>query len=210
MKYNLKGCSCILFAGLLFGCSSSSSNQLKEYGISDVSSCDNIEAIKQNANESLVKDKGSVYCALTKDLAHINQANAYVAAGYDAQRINEILSITYYQNDLTERYIAYDDGIKSVEDVITSVNIGLDQPYFTNVTTITALDDITMLINKYHALPEGYVPENLVETPSPCTIGEDYSCQSEKQYLVEEVAKQLSMLQADMKAQGATLSNSKL
>lgn len=194
---------CVLGTGLLTGCSSNGSAELKKYGISDVSSCDNINAVKANA-DGLIKDKGSVYCALSEDIQHVDQANAFVKAGYDAERINDFLSLPYYSGKLTSRYIAYDPRNGSVEDVVTKVNIGLDQPYFSNVDIVED-DSITMLVNKYHALPEGYQPKDLVETPSPCVIGEDYSCQSEKQYLVKEVAESFAKLCEAAKEQGAVL-----
>lgn len=178
----------LLAAGfLLVGCSSNESKDtLKKYGIEDTKTCDNLEAVKQ-AGDDLVKDKGSVYCAIDTD-QHLDQATAFVKKNYDAKRISEFLKLSYYREELTDRYIAYDDGKKNVQDVVTYVNIGLDQPYFTNVDIIKDTDNVLMLINKYHRLPDDYEPKNLVKTPNACVIGEDYSCQSEPQYLRREVA----------------------
>lgn len=161
--------------------------ELKEYGITDTTSCSNLAVLKAN-KDNLIKDKGSVYCEIKESNAHLNQATAYVEKGYSADRINEFFALSYYQDELTQRYIAYDDGKKTVEDVVTYVNIGLDQPYFTNVKTIQNTDDMLMPINKYNKLPEDYEPRDLVKTPNPCVIGKDYSCQTETQYLVKEVA----------------------
>lgn len=203
----MKKINCILLCSmgvlLLTACTSNEKNKLKEYGISDVNTCDNLKAVEANVGEDLVKDKGSVYCALSTD-QFLDQANAFVGAGYEADRIDAFLSLPYYHSNLTKRYIAYDDGTSKPEDIVTKVNIGLDQPYGTDVQLVSEQSN-TMLINKYHALPEGFVPSNLKETPSPCVIGEDYSCQSEKQYLVEEAADQFAKLVDAAKQQGATL-----
>ena len=105
----------------------------------------------------------------------------------------------------TGRYIAYDDQKKSVEDVVTYVNIGLDQPYFTNMDTIQDTKNPLMLINKYHKLPDGYEPVDLTPTPNACVIGEDYSCQSEPQYLVKEVAEAFEKLVEAGKQEGINI-----
>ena len=210
---------------LLAGCNSNEEEDaLKQYGVEDTKSCDNLAAVKQ-AGDKLVKDKESVYCAITTD-KNLDQATAFVKKDYDAKRISEFLNLPYYHKELTERYIAYDDGKRAVQDIVTKVNIGLDQPYFTNVdiirdtddvapvsythltlpTTsrrqrqmcirdrIRDTDDVALLVNKYHRLPDDYEPQNLVKTPNACVIGEDFSCQSEPQYLRKEVADAFSEL----------------
>ena len=184
----------LLAAGLLVtGCSKNETEDtLKKYGIEDIKSCKNIEAVKA-AGDAVVKDKGSVYCNIDTD-KNLNQATAFVKKEYNADRITSFLKLPYYRKELTERYIAYDDGKKAVEDIVTYVNIGLDQPYFTNVDVIKDTEDVLMLVNKYHRLPDNYEPKNLVKTPNACVIGEDYSCQSEPQYLRKEVADAFSKL----------------
>ena len=138
---------------LLAGCNSNEEEDaLKQYGVEDTKSCDNLAAVKQ-AGDKLVKDKGSVYCAITTD-KNLDQATAFVKKDYDAKRISEFLKLPYYHKELTERYIAYDDGKRAVQDIVTKVNIGLDQPYFTNVDIIRDTDDVALLVNKYHRLPE--------------------------------------------------------
>ena len=94
---------------LLAGCNSNEEEDaLKQYGVEDTKSCDNLAAVKQ-AGDKLVKDKGSVYCAITTD-KNLDQATAFVKKDYDAKRISEFLKLPYYHKELTERYIAYDDG----------------------------------------------------------------------------------------------------
>lgn len=195
----------ILIAGMLLtGCGQSETESvLKAYGIEDTTTCENLEAIKQ-AGDDIVKDKGSVYCAITSD-QHLDQATAFVKNGYTAERMDAFLQLPYYHKELTERYIAYDDGKTAVEDVVTYVNIGLDQPYFTNVDVIEDTEDILLLVNKYHRLPDAYEPKDLVKTPNACEIGKDYSCQSEEQYLRKEVADAFAELVEAAKQEGINI-----
>lgn len=46
-------------------------------------------------------------------------------------------------------------------DVITYVNIGLDQPHYTNVQIIDEPSDLCVLVNKYRKLPSDYSPDDL-------------------------------------------------
>ena len=200
MKKRMIYLSCI--ALLLGACSSS--DKTKEYGVTDTKSCDNALILEANKDD-LIKDKGSIYCAVDENLSHLDQVTAFVKAGYQAERINEFLKLSYYQDKLTDRYIAYDDQKKSVEDVVTYVNIGLDQPYFTNMDTIQDTKNPLMLINKYHKLPDGYEPVDLTPTPNACVIGEDYSCKSEPQYLVKEVAEAFEKLVEAGKQEGINI-----
>ena len=82
----------------------------------------------------------------------------------------------------------------------------MDQPYFTNVDIIRDTDDVALLVNKYHRLPDDYEPQNLVKTPNACVIGEDFSCQSEPQYLRKEVADAFSELVKAGKAKHINMS----
>lgn len=85
---------------LLAGCNSNEEEDaLKQYGVEDTKSCDNLAAVKQ-AGDKLVKDKGSVYCAITTD-KNLDQATAFVKKDYDAKRISEFLKLPYYHKELT-------------------------------------------------------------------------------------------------------------
>lgn len=166
----------------------------------DERGCKNTVAVEQ-AEKLLVEDKKQVYCEIDTD-KHLGEATMFVKENYDAERITQFLELPYYNEENTKRYIAYDDKKSKVEDIVTKVNIGLDQPYFTDVDIIKDLDDDLMLINKYHRLPDDYTPDNLVETPSACVIGEDYSCQTEKQYLKKNVADAFAKLVEAGKTKG--------
>lgn len=74
-------------------------------------------------------------------------------------------SLPYYLSDKLEAYKAYASLHQelSAEDVVTYVNIGLDTAYYSNTKVIEKPDDMLVLCNKYHSLPENYVPADLVD-----------------------------------------------
>lgn len=115
---------------------------------------------------------------------------ALLATELTSEQVEALIELPFYRISNTERYLAYlalhQD--ESMEDIVVEVNIGIDQPFFTNVKVIEDTSDRTMLINKYHGLPENYEPEELIVTPSPCTIGFHYSCSTNDPQYVEKVA----------------------
>lgn len=197
---------CIVAVLILSGCSTYSEEEkaLREMGVEDVGSCENMEALKA-AGKTLIKEKAGVYCDIDGKAKHLDQATAFVKEGYHALDISAYLKLPYYHEDKTERYIAYAKKTNGKpEDVVTEVNIGLDKPYFTDVDTITEFST-TMVVNKYHKLPDGYKPEQMVKTPHACIIGKDFSCQSEPQYLVKEAAEAFEELYQAAAKEGFSL-----
>lgn len=67
----------------------------------------------------------------------------------------ELDKLNRYQEYMTTQNI-------SLEHAITQVNIGLDQPFYTNYSIVDNLNSIAVLVNKYHSLPANYVPDDLV------------------------------------------------
>ena len=53
-----------------------------------------------------------------------------------------------------------------MKDIVTRVNLNLDEPFYQTVVTVDNPDDITVLVNKSHALPASYSPTDLVSIPS--------------------------------------------
>ncbi len=72
----------------------------------------------------------------------------------------------HYRPGLAGRYQAYSDANPGMDiyGVVTYVNIGLDYPFYENVSEIENPDDILVLCNKYHRLPATYVPKGLALT----------------------------------------------
>lgn len=106
-------------------------------------------------------------------------------------------ALSYYKENLKQRYLDFKQKNTTLKDeeIVTMVNLDLDQPIPEKGKEITGKIDKTTLINKRNALPEDYQPENLVATPSACQQGVDYSCQSVDVQLVnEEVAAHFQQL----------------
>ena len=76
---------------------------------------------------------------------------------------NKYEKISYYKKENKKRYIAYEKEkpTLTLEQIITYVNIGLDNPYYTNTKPADNLNTNLLLVNKYNYLTEDYVPSNL-------------------------------------------------
>ena len=70
-------------------------------------------------------------------------------------------SLSYYRPELLDRYLAYGAlwPELSPEDVVTRVNIGLDGTFYGDVSQAEEPESLSVLVNKYHPLPDGYVPQ---------------------------------------------------
>lgn len=114
-------------------------------------------------NTNALLDKGyssdeinQIFDKLTDESINILIENNYI------KDIINIISIEYFQEDNLERYIKYyEDKDLDIETILTYVNIGLDNEYYTNVIDIEDQEDILVLVNKYHKLQKDYVPNDL-------------------------------------------------
>lgn len=75
--------------------------------------------------------------------------------------------ITNFDITKIDRYIAYQEKNTNYDTktVVTYVNIGLDLKGYSSYTSYTneeAQNDLTILVNKYHKLPDDYEPNDLV------------------------------------------------
>ncbi len=71
--------------------------------------------------------------------------------------------INYFDHKKIDRYLAYQKENKDlkIEKVITDVNIGIDNPYYTNTKETKYLNESYILVNKYNYLTKDYIPDNL-------------------------------------------------
>lgn len=80
--------------------------------------------------------------------------------------ILKLSGLSNFRMDNLERYLSYGEKNREldVKTVVTYVNIGLDKPGYQDYETykLEEMDDITLLVNKYHKIPEGYTPDDLV------------------------------------------------
>lgn len=86
------------------------------------------------------------------DMEHVDILKFKEATNFDASKI--------------ERYLNYKENNNNydIKTVVTYVNIGLDQKGYSNYTSYTteeAENDLTILVNKYHKLPDDYIPSDL-------------------------------------------------
>ena len=131
------------------------------------------------------------------DKDFINDVNSLLEVGYNYNEINKIedtlssdsiamvidseynkqlfdyLGLSYFKEDNLERYFNYykDNSDMDYTDIITYVNIGLDNEYYSNVIDVDKQDDILVLVNKYHKLSSDYVPSDLEILSSKYAVG---------------------------------------
>lgn len=107
--------------------------------------------------------------------------------------------LKYFNYNNIDRYITYKEEHKdlSLEDIITQVNIGLDNDFYVNSTETTYLNKKYILVNKYNELSENYVPKNLVEL--------DTNYARSNMYLVDYAKEAFEKMAADAKSQDLTI-----
>ncbi len=78
----------------------------------------------------------------------------------------------FYKAENKERYLKYQNQHPELEeiDVITRVNLNLDQPFYTNTKEADNLQSSSLLVSKYRYLKEDYIPKDLEEISS-CVEG---------------------------------------
>ncbi|MDD6224126.1 MAG: M15 family metallopeptidase [bacterium] len=108
-------------------------------------------------------------------------------------------NINYYKEEYQDRYLQYQTKHPelSLTDIITRVNIGLDQPYYTNTKETPFLNQTHILSNKYLYMPETYIPHNLEKIDPTYTNG--------TKLLVKEAKENFEQLARDAKNQGYTI-----
>lgn len=111
----------------------------------------------------------------------------------------KIKNISFYNPKYQERYISYYEKNNKLtpKEIVTYVNIGLDQPYYTNVKKASNLNKTTILVNKYNYLSENYIPNNLEE------LDEAYSIKGMK--LVKDAKNAFEALSQDASLNNLTI-----
>lgn len=107
----------------------------------------------------------SIFLTLPKD-TKTNKENKKTQTKKDiklSQLENIDQKISYFNYDNIDRYIDYKKKNKNldIKQIITDVNIGIDQEYYTNTKESKYLNKPNILVNKYNYLTENYIPENL-------------------------------------------------
>lgn len=94
-------------------------------------------------------------------------SNIDILLDMDYINILEFKNLNNFNIDKLERYLKYqkDNDKYDLKTVVTYVNIGLDLKGYSSFKTYTnkeAEEDLTILVNKYHKLPDDYEPNDLV------------------------------------------------
>lgn len=109
-----------------------------------------------------------------------------VEAEDDAEDKLEAVLIAYYNDQMAERYLSYQNQFpdKPIEEVVMHVNMNLDFPFYAPEVLAPALNQqgLGVLCNKYYALPESYAIESLVSVP------QHLHAKDGKAYLLDERA----------------------
>lgn len=107
-----------------------------------------------------------------EDILSSESIDMVINSEYNKQ-LFDYLGLSYFKEDNLERYFNYykDNDNMDYTDIITFVNIGLDNEYYTNVIDVDKQDDMLVLVNKYHKLASDYVPSDLETLSSKYAIG---------------------------------------
>ncbi len=79
--------------------------------------------------------------------------------------IDNLKSIKHFKKEYSNRYIKYKKKYPNTSNIniVTYVNIGLDNSFYTNTSLAKNIGKPYVLVNKYNYLNSTYVPENLIK-----------------------------------------------
>lgn len=189
----MKRISILVYLFLLLGCvnkgiyTDEEYSQLKDYGVvkEAIDECQYPKTVQimlhDDFNQAYVKN----YCEMELDSSV--GVNVFIEAGLSEEEIKEYQSYSYMREENISRYLVYQAS--SIQEKILKVNMNLDLEAYENSKVIDQIDDYAMVVNKYNTLPEGYIPNDLVEVGPNCIFGKDYSCSNNKKLLRKEAAK---------------------
>jgi LAS superfamily LD-carboxypeptidase LdcB len=90
-----------------------------------------------------------------------------------AAELSQCTGWKYYKNENTERYISYRliHPDYTLDAIISYVNIGLDNLFYSNPVEIPDPNSTAVLVNKYRPLPPDFVPARLEKINSTYSYG---------------------------------------
>ena len=111
-----------------------------------------------------------------------------IEAGFNEEQAKELISLSNYWPDRLDRYVSYYNG--DMKQSVMDVNCDMDLEPYQQTTIVKDDDDPAYLVNKFYALEDGYVPDDLVDLDTfACVQGQDYSCQDVDQIQLRKEAK---------------------
>ncbi len=101
--------------------------------------------------------------------------------------VQDVLNVSKNNNFNPENFSRYakfhsKSPSYTMEEVLFRVNLGLDYPFYENVTTIEHPYELRILVNKYNRLPTGFNQYNLV------SMSREYAANDGREYLMAGVA----------------------
>ena len=106
--------------------------------------------------------------------------NSLLETEYDKMYL-EIINEKYYIKGNLQKYIDYyEEHLNSkAPEVITTINVGADRDYYSNVVDSDTSKEKLLLVNKYSKLSENYEPTDLVDISNQYSYGENQKLRSE-------------------------------
>lgn len=93
---------------------------------------------------------------------YLNDTNIQQLSNSEYIELGDYVKVSNVEVDKIARYKKYQNqNNTSYEETVTKVNIGLDKDFYEEIKTIENPDSYTVLVNKYRALPEDYIPMDL-------------------------------------------------
>ena len=132
----------------------------------------------------------------------VNKAIYDTAYGKAVKEVMDARSNGNFYPEKFKRYINYHikNPASTMQDVLFMVNLGLDMPFYENVSVIGNPYGNRVLVNKYNRLPYGFAQKNLVN------MDRKYTASDGKKYLLEAEAYSKYVQMADAaKQSGLTL-----
>ncbi|NBK98807.1 MAG: D-alanyl-D-alanine carboxypeptidase family protein [Erysipelotrichia bacterium] len=166
---------------VLVGCANNSvyneeeTKQLKKADVYDIANndCENSDSVKVMLNSNAFNEKHiKSYCALK--LTDSEGVNELLDAKVKVKDVQKYVDLSNFHAEKVSRYLAY--PANTIKEKVMNVNMDMDLEPYATTTIINDDSDMTLLVNKFNALPEGYVPDDLVDVNYVCVQGEDFSC----------------------------------
>ena len=132
----------------------------------------------------------------------LNTADSFPESGDDTDYVmlipDEFKNLPYYYPEKSRRYVEYMrlNPLLGYDKAIINVNIGIDQPFYTDVTTISYPYRTDVLVNKFYKLPDDFEPLLEELPPELCVKGEG------KQYLRHDAKEAFIRMHMDAKELG--------
>ena len=103
----------------------------------------------------------------------IEMVNAELEKYEFNETLYNIKNDPYFIIENIDRYINYSNKNSNLEirKIVSSVNANIDYNYYSNIQKVTNQNDLLVIVNKYYALDENYVPNTLVDISSTYGYG---------------------------------------